>query len=88
MIKPESFQGMKKAIMKERSGTVGYIAPEVSGTDIIIGPEIDMWAFGIVLYELSVAYKPTQVKNYKHGQGPLPFIPRDWRKLSDKGTNI
>ena len=45
--------------MKERSGTVGYIAPEVYGKNILIGPEIDMWAFGIVLYEICVAYKPT-----------------------------
>ena len=47
------------AVMKERSGTVGYMAPEIQGKNILVGPEIDTWAFGIVLYELCVAYKPT-----------------------------
>jgi len=27
----------------------------------MIGTEVDLWSFGIVLYELAVAYKPTQV---------------------------
>ena len=74
--------------MKERSGTVGYIAPEIQGKDILIGPEIDMWSFGIVLYEMAVAYKPTQVKKYQYGSGPIPFRPRDWKKLSQGGKLI
>ena len=45
--------------MKERSGTAGYIAPEIRGTNVLVGPEIDIWAFGIILYEMCVAYKPT-----------------------------
>lgn len=45
--------------MKERSGTAGYIAPEIQGKNILVGPEIDIWSFGVVLYELCVAYKPT-----------------------------
>lgn len=45
--------------MRERSGTQGYIAPEVNKQkNNIIGPEIDMWAFGIMLYEFCVGYKP------------------------------
>jgi serine/threonine protein kinase len=48
--------------MRERSGTHGYIAPEIhKQKNIIIGPEIDIWGFGIILYELSVGYKPQQV---------------------------
>ena len=71
-----------KAIMKERSGTAGYIAPEIKGSNKLVGPEIDMWAFGVILYEMCVAYKPTQVKNYRYGNGPIPFRQRDWKKLS------
>ena len=45
--------------MKVRSGTAGYMAPELKGPKIHITSAIDMWAFGIILYELAVAYKPT-----------------------------
>jgi len=67
---------------------MGYIAPEITGKDILIGPEIDVWSFAIVLYEMAVAYKPTKVKAYQYGKGPIPFRPRDWKKLSDKGEPI
>jgi serine/threonine protein kinase len=88
IIQPELFNGEKKALMKERSGTAHYIAPEVSSSMVPVGPEIDMWAFGIVLYEMCVAYKPTQVKNYRYGQGPIPFRPRDWKKLTNAGADV
>ena len=39
-------------------GTVGYMAPEI-GKGILVDSSIDMWSFGILLYELSTAYKPT-----------------------------
>lgn len=71
-----------KALMKTMCGTKGYIAPEIKAKDSIVGPEIDVWSFGVLLYELCVAYKPTQVKNYRYGSGPIPFRDRDWRKLS------
>lgn len=56
-----------KAIMRERSGSGGYMAPEINqSANIVVGPEIDLWAFGIFLYEMSVGYKPQQVpKNAK-----------------------
>jgi serine/threonine protein kinase len=59
IIQPELFNGERKALMKERSGTAHYIAPEVNANMVAVGPEIDMWAFGIILYEMCVAYKPT-----------------------------
>ena len=80
--------GNAKALMKERSGSGMYIAPEIKGNNKLVGPEIDMWAFGIILYEMCVAYKPTQVKNYKYGSGPIPFRLTDWRKRSEKGKPI
>ena len=79
-----------KALMVERCGTGGYIAPEVQSKNTLIGPEIDMWAFGVMLYEMCTAYKPTKLLNYRYGKfnyrkssigsGPLPFRDRDWRK--------
>jgi serine/threonine protein kinase len=47
---PELFEGEKKALMQRRNGTRVYIAPEVNRDNVIVGPEIDMWAFGILLY--------------------------------------
>ena len=47
--------------MKERCGTTGYIAPEIKTNNCMVGPEIDMWAFGVMLYEMCVAYRPTQL---------------------------
>ena len=60
-------------------GTIGYMAPEI-GKGVLVDSSIDMWSFGIVLYELAAAYKPTAVKNYKYGSGPIPFRNVDWRK--------
>jgi serine/threonine protein kinase len=50
------------AIMPNRCGTQGYIAPEVQDKNTEVGPEIDMWAFGVMLYEWCTAYRPTAVK--------------------------
>jgi len=39
-------------------GTIGYMAPEL-GIAETIDASIDMWSFGIVIYEMACAYKPT-----------------------------
>jgi len=75
----------EKALMKDRSGTAEYIAPEIKKNNTFVGPEIDMWSFGIILYEMCVAYLPTQVKNYKYNSGPIPFRSRDWKHLEQQG---
>lgn len=49
-----------------KSGTMGYMAPELQINNHV-DSAIDMWSFGILLYELAVAYKPTAVKKYKYG---------------------
>lgn len=66
--------------MVEKCGTGGYIAPEIKPKDNIVGPEIDMWAYGVMLYEMCTAYKPTVLQNYRYGAGPIPYRDRDWRK--------
>ena len=82
-----------KALMVEKCGTGGYIAPEIKPKGTLIGPEIDMWAFGVMLYEMCTAYKPTKLLNYRYGiftnfpkivlgSGPIPFRDRDWKKHS------
>lgn len=48
-----------KSLMVDRCGTGGYIAPEIKSKNTIISAEIDMWAFGVMLYEMCTAYKPT-----------------------------
>ena len=62
-----------------KTGTQGYMAPELGKTPEV-DASIDMFSFGILLYELSTAYKPTAVKNYRYGSGPIPFRNVDWRK--------
>ena len=52
--------------MKLRSGTAGYIAPEIKSSNTIIDRSIDMWAFGVMLYEMAAGYKPTQFRNYTY----------------------
>ena len=76
--------------MIELSGTKQYMAPELNKSNSLVGPEIDMWAFGIILYQMSVAYLPVQAaKNYTYASGDtIPFRPRDWRHLTQKGTII
>ncbi|CDW71382.1 calcium-dependent protein kinase 10-like [Stylonychia lemnae] len=79
VIKPE-LNG--KALMIEKCGTHGYIAPEIQAKNSLVGPEIDMWGFGVMLYEMCTAYKPTKLQNYRYGSGPIPFRDRDWRKVN------
>jgi serine/threonine protein kinase len=49
-----------------------------------IGKEMDIWSLGLSLYEMSCAYKPTQVNGFEYGSGDLPFNKRDWRGRSDE----
>ncbi len=62
-----------KATALVKCGTMGYMGPELQQS-LEITPALDMWAFGITLYEMSTAYKPTAVKNYCYGSGALPFV--------------
>lgn len=60
-----------KALMVDKCGTMGYIAPEVVGKNSLVGPEIDMWAFGVMLYEMCTAYKPTKLCSYRYGNDDI-----------------
>jgi len=54
------------------------MAPELGKGPV--DQSVDMFSFGVVLYEVATAYKPTAVKKYKYGSGPIPFVNVDWRK--------
>lgn len=73
-------------INMQRIGTMGYMAPELGKG--AVDQAIDMFSFGVVLYELSTAYKPTAVRNYKYGAGPIPFKNVDWRKRNKQLQNL
>jgi len=70
--------GSSKAYLKYPCGSYGYSAPEKK-SDCYIDASADMWSFGVCLYQMAVAYKPTSIKNYKYGSGPIPFIPNHWK---------
>ena len=65
---------------------MGYMAPELGKGPV--DQAIDMFSFGVVLYELSTAYKPTAVRNFKYGSGPIPFKNVDWRKRNKQLQNL
>ena len=62
----QEFNG--KALMVEKCGTGGYIAPEIGSKNSYVTPVIDMWSFGVMLYEMCTAYKPTKLLNYRYGK--------------------
>lgn len=76
--------------MQQRCGTIGYLAPELlknGERNIEITPAIDMWALGVILYELCVAYSPLRLKTFKYG-APVPFDKRDWKRFDDEKIGI
>jgi len=42
----------------------------------------------LVLYQMCVAYMPTQVSNYTFGSGPLPFRDKDWKRKSKEVQDL
>ena len=63
-----------KAKMPTRCGTLGYIAPEVGSRDSLVGPEIDMFALGVIMYEMMTAYKPTKLQKYRYGKFSILYF--------------
>lgn len=53
------------AEMKKRCGSYGYIAPEVFKSTRVITPKIDVWGLGIMVYQMCVAYTPSNVPGYE-----------------------
>jgi calcium/calmodulin-dependent protein kinase I len=70
-----------KAFMEFPVGSTNYMAPEIKAKTYV-DEKIDIWALGVVLYKMAVAYRPTQITGFKYGSGPIPFRKIDWRKRS------
>ena len=45
-----------------------------------ISAAVDMWAYGIVLYEMAVGYKPRKIKHLKVPQlaEGIPYFKKNW----------
>ena len=55
-----------KAYMPLKAGTFNYLAPEVKN-QAYVDNGVDMWSFGIMMYEMCVGYRPTDWGGYKYG---------------------
>lgn len=67
--------------MEVKVGTQDYQAPEMTN-DTWITPAVDMWAYGIVLYEMTVGYKPKKIKHLNLPQlaEGIPYFKKNWAK--------
>jgi len=70
-----------KFVMETPVGSKSYMAPEIKA-NAKCDEKIDMWAAGIMLYKMAVAYRPNQIAGYKYGSGPIPFRKVDWKRRS------
>ncbi|MDP2435943.1 MAG: protein kinase [archaeon] len=48
----------RNSLLKERCGTLSYLAPEMIDGSGYFGPEVDMWSLGVLLYYLLVGVLP------------------------------
>jgi serine/threonine protein kinase len=76
-----------KVYITDVSGTFGHIAPEAKSYWYIT-TAVDMWCYGLILYEMAVAYKPTVMKNFSYSDGEIPFRKVDWRRKSPQLTDL
>jgi len=67
------------AFMELCVGTRDYQSPEMND-NVWISPPVDMWAFGIVLYEMAVGYKPKKINHLNLPQltPDIPFFKKNW----------
>ncbi|OMJ67759.1 hypothetical protein SteCoe_34994 [Stentor coeruleus] len=74
------------AYIEKKCGTDKYVAPEVKdGSNVTCA--VDIWAFGLILYLLTVGFLPFALK-WMPGQ-QLKFMPRHWKKYDNTGlTNL
>ena len=67
------------AYMELIVGTQDYQAPEMASATYV-SPAIDMWAYGIMLYEMAVGYKPKKIKHLNMPQlaDGIPYFKKNW----------
>ena len=61
-----------------RQGTLGYMAPEIEFTWDVT-QAVDMWAFGVCVYELAVGNRP------QTRQGEVVFVEEEWKDETLRG---
>ena len=67
--------GDKVTFAKFACGTHNYKAPELINVYNIlnifknsqIDKSVDMWSFGVMLYQMATAYLPSSIKKFKYG---------------------
>lgn len=78
VMKPEDGN---KAFMDECVGTPEYQAPEM-GPKSWITPAVDIYAFGVLLYEMAMGYKPSKLVGYTNIPKlvqDIKYIPNNWK---------
>lgn len=73
--------GQQSTYLERVVGTPDYQAPEMANESWIT-PAIDMWAYGIVLYEMAVGYRPQKIKHLSLPTltGNISYFPKHWHK--------
>jgi len=65
--------------MQRAVGTTDYQAPEIAN-ETWITTAVDMYAYGIVLYEMAVGYHPKKIKHLNLPQlaDGIPYFKKNW----------
>ncbi|KAJ2370946.1 Serine/threonine-protein kinase, partial [Coemansia sp. RSA 2607] len=76
------------SLMETFCGSLPYTAPEILRGDAYVGPEIDVWSLGVLLYVMLTGQfpfeDPAQAKNFdKIMTGDFPLRPTMSRELQD-----
>ncbi|KAJ2783340.1 Serine/threonine-protein kinase [Coemansia interrupta] len=76
------------SLMETFCGSLPYTAPEILRGDAYVGPEIDVWSLGVLLYVMLTGQfpfeDPAQAKNFdKIMAGDFPLRPTMSRELQD-----
>jgi novel protein kinase C eta type len=72
-------QGQKTTLMETLVGTKDYQAPEMRA-GAHISTAVDLWAFGIVLYEMAVGYHPNKIQHLELPKlnDRVPYFKKHW----------
>eukprot|EP01097_Dermamoeba_algensis_P008432 TRINITY_DN5628_c0_g1_i2.p1 TRINITY_DN5628_c0_g1~~TRINITY_DN5628_c0_g1_i2.p1 ORF type:complete len:244 (-),score=31.60 TRINITY_DN5628_c0_g1_i2:206-937(-) len=72
-------------LMLSRTGTPGYVAPEIVGGGLCYDKAVDLWSVGVITYFLLCGYPPFQEPNMldKTMRGQYSFPSPHWDMISD-----
>lgn len=58
----------RDSLLYDKSGTAGYIAPEILGLEIasrLYDKKVDIYSIGVILYEMITGFNPFKCKRYE-----------------------